>query len=76
MPINRRMFVAFATAALVAPAVRSFAAERPFKAIAFDGFPITDPRPVFAKVEELFPGRQRACAKRSLALAVVRIHLA
>jgi 2-haloacid dehalogenase len=63
MPINRRMFVAFATAAFVAPAVRSFAAERPFKAIAFDGFPITDPRPVFAKVEELFPGKGRALSE-------------
>jgi 2-haloacid dehalogenase len=57
MPINRRKFVAFATAALVAPAVRSLAAERPIKAIAFDGFPITDPRPVFAKAEEIFPGK-------------------
>jgi 2-haloacid dehalogenase len=27
------------------------------KAIAFDGFPIIDPRPVFAKVEEMFPGK-------------------
>jgi 2-haloacid dehalogenase len=57
MPINRRKFVAFSTAALAAPAVRGFAAERPFKAIAFDGFPITDPRPVFAKAEEILPGK-------------------
>jgi 2-haloacid dehalogenase len=27
------------------------------KAIAFDGFPIIDPRPVFARAEEIFPGR-------------------
>ena len=28
-----------------------------FKAIAFDGFPIIDPRPVAARAEEAFPGR-------------------
>jgi 2-haloacid dehalogenase len=28
-----------------------------FKAVAFDGFPIIDPRPVFAKVEEMLPGK-------------------
>src|SRR5262249_11310442 len=27
------------------------------KAIAFDGFPIIDPRPVVAKAEEIFPGK-------------------
>src|SRR4051812_13156091 len=27
------------------------------KAITFDGFPIIDPRPVFARAEEIFPGR-------------------
>ena len=27
------------------------------RAVAFDGFPIIDPRPVFAKVEEMFPGK-------------------
>jgi 2-haloacid dehalogenase len=63
MPINRRKFVAFATAAFVAPAVRSFAADRPIKAIAFDGFPITDPRPVFAKAEEIFPGKGAALSE-------------
>ena len=62
MPINRRKFVALAGAAtLAAPA--GFAATRPIKAIAFDGFPITDPRPVFAKVEELFPGKGRALSE-------------
>jgi 2-haloacid dehalogenase len=60
MPIHRRKFVALATAALAAPAVRSLAAERPIKAIAFDGFPIIDPRPVFARAEELFPGKGRS----------------
>ena len=27
------------------------------KAVAFDGFPIIDPRPVFAKADEMFPGK-------------------
>ena len=27
------------------------------RAVAFDGFPIIDPRPVFAEVEEMFPGK-------------------
>ena len=31
-----------------------------FKAIAFDGFPIIDPRPVAARAEEAFPGRGAA----------------
>jgi 2-haloacid dehalogenase len=42
-----------AAASLAAP--EALAATRPIKAIAFDGFPIIDSRPVFAKVEELFP---------------------
>jgi 2-haloacid dehalogenase len=62
MLVNRRKFVALAGAAtLASPA--AFAAMRPIKAIAFDGFPITDPRPVFAKVEELFPGKGRALSE-------------
>src|SRR5579871_5960365 len=60
MPVNRRKFVALSAAALAAPAARSFATEGPIKAIAFDGFPITDPRPVFARVEETFPDKGRA----------------
>jgi len=32
-------------------------AKPKFKAIAFDGFPITDPRPVFTKLEEMFPNK-------------------
>jgi 2-haloacid dehalogenase len=61
MPVNRRGFVTLAAAALAAPSV--LAATRPIKAIAFDGFPIIDPRPVFAKVEELFPDRGRALSE-------------
>jgi 2-haloacid dehalogenase len=61
MLVDRRKFVTLAAATLAAPA--AFADTRPFKAIAFDGFPITDPRPVFAKVEELFPGKGRALSE-------------
>lgn len=45
--------VVFAT--LPAPSPRSR-----FKALAFDGFPILDPRPVFALCETLFPGKGAA----------------
>src|ERR1700753_1245303 len=64
MPIDRRKFVMLAGAsALAAPAVRVRAATPPIKAIAFDGFVITDARPVFAKVEEFFPGKGRALSE-------------
>ena len=58
MLVDRRKFVTLAAAALAAPP--AWAATRPFKAIAFDGFVITDPRPVFARVEETFPDKGRA----------------
>ena len=61
MSVNRRKFVTLAAATLAAPA--ALAATRPIKAIAFDGFPIIDPRPVFAKAEELFPDKGRALSK-------------
>jgi 2-haloacid dehalogenase len=55
---NRREFVTVAAGALAARPKRAFADNiKPikFKAIAFDGFPIIDPRPVFATLEEMFP---------------------
>ena len=66
--MHRRQFVTLA--ALGAAAVTlAGAATLPavprrarFKAIAFDGFPILDPRPVFALAEILFPGRGAALA--------------
>jgi 2-haloacid dehalogenase len=61
MFVNRREFVTLAATAVAAPG--AFAAEPPFKAIAFDGFPIIDSRPVFAKVEELFPGKGAALSE-------------
>jgi 2-haloacid dehalogenase len=60
MSVNRRKFVTLAaagavTATTIAPAAKG--ASTKFKAIAFDGFPIIDPRPVFARAEEIFPGK-------------------
>lgn len=63
MFVNRREFVALAASGVaaanaIAPAAQARAASgAKIKAIAFDGFPIIDPRPVAAKIEELFPGR-------------------
>ncbi|TWC00808.1 2-haloacid dehalogenase [Bradyrhizobium macuxiense] len=61
MLLNRRTFTALTAASVAAAAVLSHQARTagrpPFKAIAFDGFPIIDPRPVFARVEEMFPGK-------------------
>ena len=34
--------------------------QRPLRAVAFDAFPILDPRPVFALAETLFPGKGSA----------------
>jgi 2-haloacid dehalogenase len=43
---------------LVVPIALAQTATRPeVKAIAFDAFPIFDPRPVFARAEQLFPGQ-------------------
>ena len=59
MPMDRRAFTVL-TAASVAAAVgpgRPARARGKIKAIAFDGFPIIDARPVFALAEEIFPGK-------------------
>jgi 2-haloacid dehalogenase len=58
MFLNRRQFTALAAGVAAATARLDplHGASRPmFKAIALDGFPIIDARPVFAKVEEMFP---------------------
>src|SRR3979411_2730571 len=47
-----------AAAAIAAPSARAQTlGPRKIRAVAFDGFPIIDPRPVFAKAEAMFPGR-------------------
>jgi len=63
--LNRRKFMALAAGAATGDALaagpkQAFADNiKPikFKAIAFDGFPIIDPRPVYARLEEMFPGK-------------------
>jgi 2-haloacid dehalogenase len=59
MFVNRRDFVTLAAGGAVAVVAGMPADGAPtkIKAVAFDGFPIIDPRPVFAKVEDMFPGR-------------------
>jgi 2-haloacid dehalogenase len=63
MLVNRRELVTLAAGGMaaanaLAPAGPARATSgTTIKAIAFDGFPIIDPRPVAAKTEEIFPGR-------------------
>ena len=58
MPFNRREFLGIASTAIVSGVASAAESPRPaIKAIAFDGFVIFDPRPIFALAEELFPGR-------------------
>lgn len=61
MSSNRREFIGLTAGSLAMAALSSsFAVAEPpakYKAILFDAFPILDPRPVFALVEELFPGK-------------------
>ena len=60
MLLNRRQFTALAAGAAASAArvdpTRASGRIR-YKAVAFDGFPIIDARPVFAKAEEVFPGK-------------------
>ncbi len=62
MPFDRREFLQGAASGVVAglwpyrPAARA-AARAPIRAVAFDAFPIFDPRPVFALADTLFPGK-------------------
>src|SRR3954453_5654612 len=70
MSMNRRDFLTAAAAAAAGVAIgtrateRVSAAERPpktrIKVIAFDAFPVFDPRPIFALAERLFPGKGEA----------------
>lgn len=62
MSVDRRHFLNFAAAGIATGILASVrVANRQnsskIKAIAFDAFPILDPRPVFALAEQLFPGR-------------------
>ena len=60
--LARRQFLSLTVGAVAGALVESRAAaavttDLPVQAIAFDAFPIFDPRPVFALAEELFPGK-------------------
>lgn len=63
LSLNRRKFIATTVAGLAVTAVSasplSFLLNptNKFKAIAFDAFPIFDPRPVFTLVETMYPGK-------------------
>ncbi len=60
--IDRREFIGLAAGSVAAslpsgPMLAQAGGKTNIKAIAFDGFPIIDPRPVFANLEEMFPGK-------------------
>lgn len=58
MPLSRRQLLAIASSTVASSiASDSRGAGRPIKAVAFDGFAIFNPRPIFALAEQLFPGR-------------------
>ena len=64
MRLDRREFFhvvagGVASGLLLHPAAKAAARPR-FKAIAFDAFPVFDPRPVFSLAETLFPGKGEA----------------
>ncbi|HEY2798292.1 MAG TPA: haloacid dehalogenase type II [Thermoanaerobaculia bacterium] len=72
MPLDRREFLNAAALGVVAGALPlrilgAPAAGRTIRAVAFDAFPIFDPRPVFGLAERVFPGRgtELAAAWRS-----------
>ena len=62
MALGRREFLAVAAGGVAASVWSSGLAEQVpslprFKAVAFDAFPVFDPRPLSALTEALFPGR-------------------
>lgn len=68
MHINRRQLLKLmaggAAASVFSTSILAHAATKhPIKAIAFDGFPIFDPRPVFGLTKSLFPEHGSALAK-------------
>ena len=61
MTTNRREFLGLLAATAAAGVLGSgtvrAGARTPIRGVAFDAFPIFDPRPVFALAEQLFPGK-------------------
>lgn len=60
MLIDRRTFIAAAGVASLGVTIGARASHPRIKAIAFDAFPIVDPRPVVVRAEELFPNKGEA----------------
>lgn len=66
MSLDRRDFLGLMAGAAIATKSRGARAAAPGKAIravAFDAFPVLDPRPVFALVEELYPTQGKALSQ-------------
>ncbi len=64
MPLKRRQFLKYAAGGiasnlLTGSVLAQTAAKPRIKAVAFDAFPIFDPRPIFALAGTLFPGKGR-----------------
>ncbi len=62
MPLTRRDTLGLAAATVAATMIRTpraTAAEK-IEVVAFDAFPIFDPRPIFAGLEKMVPGRGKA----------------
>ena len=62
MSAHRRNFLNLiaggVASAIAAPSVRAQTlGAKKIRAVAFDGFPVFDPRPVFAKADAMFPGK-------------------
>lgn len=62
MTMNRRTFMHLATASAAAgligqPLASRAAPVRRYQAVAFDAFPVFDPRPIFKLADTLFPGK-------------------
>ena len=62
MAITRRHTLGLAAATLAATMIRmpKVAAMETIEVVAFDAFPIFDPRPIFAGLEKIVPGRGKA----------------
>jgi 2-haloacid dehalogenase len=63
MPIGRRQFIAMTTglagASLLSRQAKATVGAAKFRAIAFDAFPVFDPRTVATLCEDMFPGKGR-----------------
>lgn len=61
MKLDRRHFIGIAAGMAASPWLSSSASLHtdrvPIEAVAFDAFPVFDPRPIFALAEKLFPGK-------------------